>query len=88
MSRELRALVGVLLVVIPTVMYGAVTLLSLLIRRATGYVDNPLRHDLWRPARARGCESAYVGGVFLAVAVLTLGVGLIRGARKTDSPDT
>jgi len=45
MSRESRILAGVLLVVIPTVMYGGLSLLYFLTRSAAGYVDNPLRHD-------------------------------------------
>jgi len=138
MSRESRLMAGVLLVVLPTVMYGGVTLLTLLIGRAPGIVDNPLRHDLWRAGHAHAgvylvlslvmlryvdeaalspswkwlartgapiaailipaafflsvvsptatepnglMYLAYVGAVFLAGAVLTLGVGLIRAAR-------
>ena len=48
MSRESRMLAGVLLVVIPTVMYGGLSLLFFLTRGTPGYVDNPLRHDLFR----------------------------------------
>ena len=52
MSRESRTLAGILLVVIPTVMFGGLSLLSFLTRGAVGYVDNPLRHDLWRAGHA------------------------------------
>jgi drug/metabolite transporter superfamily protein YnfA len=129
---------GVLLVVLPTVMYGGVSLLALLTARAPGIADNPLRHDLWRAGHAHAgvylvlslvmlryvdearlspfwkwlartgapiaailipaafflsvasptatepnglMYLAYVGAVFLASAVLSLGVGLIRAAR-------
>jgi len=139
MSRESRLTAGVLLVVIPTVMYGGLTLLSLLTARAPGIADNPLRHDLWRAGHAHAgvylvlslvmlryvdeaalspfwkwlartgapiaailipaafflsvvsptatepnalMYLAYVGAVFLAGAVLSLGVGLIRAARR------
>jgi uncharacterized membrane protein len=135
-------LAGVLLVVIPTVMFGGLTLLSALIGNAPGYNDNPLRHDLWRAGHAHAgvylilslvmlryvdeallsplwkwiartgapvaailipaafflsvaspgakepnglMNLAYVGAIFLAAAVLTLGVGLIRAARRTES---
>jgi drug/metabolite transporter superfamily protein YnfA len=138
MSRESRILAGVLLVVIPTVMYGGLSLLYFLTRAAAGYVDNPLRHDLWRAGHAHAgvylvlslimlryvdeaalgpfwkwlartgapiaailipaafflsvlsptakepnglINLAYIGAAFLAAAVLTLGVGLIRSAR-------
>jgi hypothetical protein len=135
-------LAGVLLVVIPTVMFGGLTLLNALIGNAPGYNDNPLRHDLWRAGHAHAgvylilslvmlryvdeallspfwkwiartgapvaailipaafflsvaspgakepnglMNLAYVGAIFLAAAVLTLGVGLIRAARRTES---
>ncbi len=138
MSRESRMLAGILLVVLPTVMYGGLTLLGFLAGGASGYVDNPLRHDLWRAGHAHAgvylvlslvmlryvdeamlppfwkwlarsgapiaailipaafflsvlspgatkpnglLNLAYIGAVFLAAAVLTLGVGLIRAAR-------
>lgn len=38
---------AVLLVTVPSVMFGGLTLLSMLIGRAPGYADNPFRHDLW-----------------------------------------
>jgi hypothetical protein len=139
MSRESRMLAGVLLVVLPTVMYGGLSLLGFLTRNSPGYNDNPLRHDLWRAGHAHAgvylvlslvilryvdeaalspfwkwlartgtpiaailipaafflsvapptatqpnglMNLAYVGAMFLAAAVLSLGVGLIRGARR------
>lgn len=139
MSRESRMLAGILLVVVPTVMFGGLSLLSFLTGRAPGYVDNPLRHDLFRAGHAHAgvylvlslvmlryvdeavlstfwkwlarigapiaailipaafflsvaspgskepnalMNLAYVGALFLAVAVITLGVGLIRAARQ------
>jgi uncharacterized membrane protein len=140
MSRESRMFAGILLVVLPTVMYGGLSLLSLLTGVSPGYSDNPLRHDLWRAGHAhagvylvlslvmlryvdeallspawkwlarmgapiaailipaafflsvaspaarepnRLINLAYIGALFLAGAVLTLGVGLIRAARQT-----
>ena len=137
MSRESQMLAGILLVVVPTVMYGGLTLLTALTRNLPGYNDNPLRHDLWRAGHAHAgvylilalvmlryvdeamlspswkwlartgtpiaailipaafflsvvspaakkpnglMNLAYVGALFLAGAVLTLGVGLIRAA--------
>ena len=138
MSRESRLLAGVLLVVLPTVMFGGTSLLRFLTSSAPGYVDNPLRHDLFRAGHAHAgvylilslvmlryvdeavlgpfwkwlarigapiaailipaafflsvaspqarepnglINLAYIGALFLAAAVLTLGVGLIRAAR-------
>ena len=142
MSRESRMVAGILPVVLPSVMYGGLTLLAYLTRGAPGYADNPLRHDLWRAGHAHagvylvlslvmlryvdeadlppfwrwlarvGAPSAailipaafflsvaspeaskpnglmalaYVGALLLAGAVLSLGVGLIRAARRKGS---
>ena len=52
MTRESRMLAGILLVLIPTVMYGGLTLLMMLTANAPGYTDKPLRHDMWRYASA------------------------------------
>jgi len=141
MTRESRMLAGILLVVIPTVMYGGLTLLTMLVTQAPGYADNPLRHDMWRAGHAHAgvylvlslvmlryvdeallspfwkwlarvgapiaailipaafflsvvspsakepnalINLAYVGAVFLAGSVLSLGIGLIRAARRME----
>jgi hypothetical protein len=141
MSRESRMLAGILLVVLPTVMSGGLSILFFLMRNSPGFYDNPLRHDLWRAGHAHAgvylilslvmlryvdeaklstfwrwiartgapiaailipaafflsvvspeakqpnglINLAYVGALFLASAVLSLGVGLIRAARHSD----
>jgi drug/metabolite transporter superfamily protein YnfA len=141
MSRESRMLAGILLVVLPSVMYGGLTLLGMLTRNVPGYNDNPLRHDMWRAGHAHAgvylvlslimlryvdeavlspvwkwiarvgapiaailipaafflsvlpadatqpnglINLAYIGALFLAAAVLSLGVGLIRAARRME----
>src|SRR4030095_14902761 len=58
-------LAGILLVVLPTVMFGGLTLLSSLAGNAPGYVDNPLRHDLWRAGHAHA-------GVYLVLSLVML----------------
>jgi hypothetical protein len=140
-SRESRMLAGILLVVIPSVMFGGLTLLSALTKNIPGYNDNPLRHDLWRAGHAHAgvylvlslvmllyvdgamlspfwkwlaragapiaailipaafflsvvspaatqpnglINLAYVGALFLAGGVLSLGVGLIRAAQRME----
>jgi uncharacterized membrane protein len=65
MSRESRMLAGVILVTVPTVMFGGLTLLSFLVGRAEGYVDNPLRQDMWRAGHAHA-------GVYLILALVIL----------------
>jgi len=141
MSRESRMLAGILLVVLPTVMFGGLSLLSFLTRNSPGYTDNPLRHDLWRAGHAHAgvylvlslvmlryvdeavlspfwkwiartgapiaailipaafflsvvsptatepsalMNLAYIGALFLAAAVFSLGVGLLRAARRME----
>lgn len=139
MSRQSQMTAGILLVVLPSVMYGGLTLLSMLIGNTPGYLDNPLRQNLWRAGHAHAgvylilslvmlryvdeavlspfwkwlarlgapiaailipaafflsvvspqakqpnslISLAYVGAVFLAGAVLSLGIGLIRAGRN------
>jgi len=132
-------LAGILLITLPTVMFGGPSLLSFLPGNAPGYADNPLRHDFWRAGHAHAgvylvlslvmlryvdearlspfwkwvartgapiaailipaafflsvaspaakqpnvlINLAYIGALSLASAVLTLGVGLVRAARR------
>ena len=65
MSRQSQVLAGILLVVIPTVMYGGLTLLTALTKNQPGYNDNPLRHDLWRAGHAHA-------GVYLILSLVML----------------
>ena len=51
MSRESRRIAGVLLVIMPTVMIGGVSLLSMLVWEPA-YAANQLRQDLWRAGHA------------------------------------
>ena len=64
MTYELRYLAGILLIVLPTVMFGGVSILSILIGDPT-YMKNPLRQDLWRAGHAHA-------GVWLILALVVL----------------
>jgi uncharacterized membrane protein len=64
MSPESRRLAGALLVILPTVMIGGVSILALLINDPE-YSRNPLRQDLWRAGHAHA-------GVFLVLSLVTL----------------
>lgn len=64
MTYESRLLAGILLIVLPTVMFGGVSILSLLVGDP-GYMQNPLRQDLWRAGHAHA-------GVWLVLALVTL----------------
>ncbi len=65
MSRESRRLAAILLIVFPTVIFGGISILTMLIRNADGYTDNPLRQDLWRAGHAHA-------GVLLVLSLLIL----------------
>jgi hypothetical protein len=64
MTYESRLLAGILLIVLPTVMIGGVSILSLLIGDPT-YAENALRQDLWRAGHAHA-------GVWLILALVAL----------------
>jgi hypothetical protein len=64
MSAESRRLAGILLVILPTVIYGGVSILGLLIDDPR-YMQNPLRQDLWRAGHAHA-------GVLLLLSLITL----------------
>jgi hypothetical protein len=64
MSIESRRLAGILLVIIPTVMYGGISLLQFLINDPK-YIQNPLRQDLFRAGHAHA-------GVLLILSLVAL----------------
>jgi hypothetical protein len=64
MSRESRLTAGVLLILMPTVVYGGASILSLLIGDPE-YTRNELRQDLWRAGHAHA-------GVLLILSLVTL----------------
>jgi hypothetical protein len=64
MSPETRAAAGFLLVVLPTVIVGGVSILTLLIRDPR-YRQNPLRQQLWRAGHAHA-------GVLLILSLVAL----------------
>ena len=136
MTREAGLFSGIILITVPTIQYGGYFLLTSLVDRSSGYMENPLRQNFFRAGHAHAgvivilslvCQMLtdaavlpspliwfvrigvplsailisagfffsmlpptatqpngaisliYVGAVVLAVSVLTLGVGLIRG---------
>ena len=136
MTREARLMSGIILITVPTIQYGGYFLLTSLMNRSSGYMENPLRQNFFRAGHAHAgvivilslvCQiladaavlptpllwvvrigvplaailiSAgfffsvlaptttqasgavsliYAGAVILAVAVVALGIGLLRG---------
>lgn len=139
MTNNSRKVAGFVLIAVPTVVFGGMSLLGMLIGDPA-YVANPLRQDLWRAGHAHAgvlllfalvtlryvdeaqlsdplkhfvrfalpaaaifmplafflsvlspqatapnamIYLAYVGALCVAAATLTLGVGLMRGAKQS-----
>jgi hypothetical protein len=64
MSPESRKTAGILLLILPSVMFGGVSILTLLIGDPA-YMANELRQDLWRAGHAHA-------GVFLILSLIAL----------------
>ena len=65
MSGASQSTAGVLLVLVPTVVYGGVSLLTFIRRRTPGYLDNPVRQNLFRAGHAHA-------GVLIILALVGL----------------
>jgi hypothetical protein len=52
MTREARLLSGIILVTVPTIQYGGYFLLTSLMDKTSGYMDNPLRQNFFRAGHA------------------------------------
>jgi hypothetical protein len=66
MSDASRILAAILLIAVPTIEFGGLALLGMLTRRTAGYLDNPLRQNMFRAGHAH----AGVWLVFALVAML------------------
>jgi uncharacterized membrane protein len=75
MSPQSRRLAGILLMVLPTVMVGGVSLLTMLVWDPA-YAANPLRQDLWRAGHAHA-------GVLLVLSLVVL--RYVDEARLSDA---
>lgn len=83
-SRELRKFAGILFLVLPTVMYGGVSLLQLLLNDPR-YGANPLRQDLWRAGHAHAgvlLLLSFVVLLYLDLAKPALSPGMRRFVRS------
>src|SRR4030088_1108504 len=52
MSREARLMCGIILITVPTIQYGGYFLLTSLVNKTSGYMDNPLRQNFFRAGHA------------------------------------
>lgn len=65
MAPQSRRLAGIVLVLVPAVAFGGASLLSMILGQVPGYLDNPVRQDLWRAGHAHA-------GVMLILALVLL----------------
>jgi len=52
MTREARMLSGIILITVPTIQYGGYFLLTSLMNKTSGYMENPLRQNFFRAGHA------------------------------------
>lgn len=52
MTREARLMSGIILITIPTIQYGGYFLLTSLMSKSSGYMENPLRQNFFRAGHA------------------------------------
>ena len=52
MTREAKMFCGIILITVPTIQYGGYFLLTSLMDRSSGYMDNPLRQNFFRAGHA------------------------------------
>jgi hypothetical protein len=52
MSTDSLHLAGVVLITVPAIAFGGARLLAMIFRREPGYLDNPVRQNLWRAGHA------------------------------------
>jgi len=52
MTREAKIMAGIILITVPSIQYGGYFLLTQLMNRSSGYMDNPLRQNFFRAGHA------------------------------------
>jgi hypothetical protein len=63
LSEASIRIAGILLITVPTIAFGGAGLLRAIYRREEGYLDNPVRQNLWRAGHAHA-------GVLVILALL------------------
>jgi hypothetical protein len=76
MTREARMLSGIILITVPSIQYGGYFLLTSLIDKSSGYMNNPLRQNFFRAGHAHA-------GVFI---ILSLVCQVLADAAVLPSP--
>ena len=76
MTREARMMSGIILITVPTIQYGGYFLLTSLMNKSSGYMDNPLRQNFFRAGHAHA-------GV---IVILSLVCQMLADAAALPSP--
>src|SRR3977135_2288591 len=63
MTREARMMSGIIPITVPTIQYGGYFLLTSLMTKGSGYMDNPLRQNFFRAGHAHA-------GVFVILSLV------------------
>ena len=74
MTHTSRRIAGIILILFPAVAFGGASLLTMIVGEVPGYLDNPVRQDLWRAGHAHA-------GVML---ILALALVLLRYVDETS----
>ena len=62
MTREARMMSGIILITVPTIQYGGYFLLTSLMNKGSGYMENPLRQNFFRAGHG-GISDAHGDGL-------------------------
>jgi hypothetical protein len=76
MTREARMMSGIILITVPTIQYGGYFLLTSLMNKGSGYMENPLRQNFFRAGHAHA-------GV---IVILSLVCQMLADAATLSSP--
>ncbi len=52
MTRDAKIMAGIILITVPSIQYGGYFLLTQLMNKSSGYMDNPLRQNFFRAGHA------------------------------------
>jgi hypothetical protein len=80
MAQETTTIAGILLITVPTIAFGGARLLRAIWARERGYLDNPVRQNLWRAGHAHAgvlVVLALVGMPYVDETALSEGVAQV-----------
>lgn len=91
MTREARLMSGIILITVPTIQYGGYFLLTSLINKGSGYMENPLRQNFFRAGHAHAgviVILSLICQVLADAAILSTPCALVRSNRSAACGDS